>query len=132
MLHGRCLCETVRYELRGDPIAMYYCHCAQCRRATGSSFATNLIVRSDDLHVVAGEAAMARYESSPGKFRHFCSRCGSPIFSRSDSMPHISSLRAGTLDEDPGLRPATHIWVSAKAPWLEIQDELPQRPEGLT
>jgi hypothetical protein len=122
----------VQYELRGDPIAMYYCHCAQCRRATGSSFATNLLVRSDDLHVVAGEAATARYESSPGKFRHFCSRCGSPIFSRSDSMPQISSLRAGTLDEDPGLRPATHIWVSAKAPWLEIPDELPQRPEGLT
>ena len=25
MLKGSCLCGAVRYELRGDPMMMYYC-----------------------------------------------------------------------------------------------------------
>jgi hypothetical protein len=38
-------------------------------------------------------------------------------------------LPAGTLDEDPGVRPAAHIFVASKAPWLEISDDLPQFDE---
>jgi hypothetical protein len=33
----------------------------------------------------------------------------------------------GTLDDDPGIRPALHILVASKAPWYEIFDGLPQR-----
>jgi hypothetical protein len=32
------------------------------------------------------------------------------------------------LDGDPGRRPAAHIWVSEKAVWVEITDDLPCSP----
>ena len=32
----------------------------------------------------------------------------------------------GVLDDDPGVRPAMHIYVGSKAPWVEIADGLPQ------
>jgi hypothetical protein len=35
----------------------------------------------------------------------------------------------GVLDEAPSLRPTHHIWVSSKAPWFEITDDLPQHAE---
>jgi hypothetical protein len=35
-------------------------------------------------------------------------------------------LRVGTLDAAPGLAPEMHIWVSQKAGWYEIRDDLPQ------
>ena len=35
-------------------------------------------------------------------------------------------IPAGTLDEDPGIRPQGHIFVEFKAPWFEITDSLPQ------
>ena len=38
-------------------------------------------------------------------------------------------LRVGTIDGDPGARPTRHIWVSQKAPWYEILDDLPQLEE---
>jgi hypothetical protein len=132
MRTGRCLCGSVKFAISGEPLAMYHCHCGQCRRASGSSFATNALVRSEDFELLEGSAEPAALESSPGKRRHFCGRCGSPIWSRSDALPQLVSVRCGTLDGDPGLRPAAHIHVASKAPWFEICDDLEQKPEGLT
>ena len=36
------------------------------------------------------------------------------------------AIPAGGLDGDPGVRPTAHIFVSSKAPWHEISDDLPQ------
>jgi hypothetical protein len=107
---------------------MYYCHCGTCRKASGSSFATNLLVSADDFVVVAGRDALAAYESSPQKHRHFCSRCASPIYSQAEQTRHVVSVRAGTLDGDPGTRPFAHAYVASKAPWYEICDQVPQKP----
>ena len=35
-------------------------------------------------------------------------------------------IPAGAIDQDPGIRPQSHIWVGSKAPWVEITDDLPQ------
>jgi hypothetical protein len=35
----------------------------------------------------------------------------------------------GSLVDAPSIRPTAHIWVSRKAPWFEITDELPQFDE---
>jgi hypothetical protein len=131
MLTGRCLCGEVQYRISGDPLTMYHCHCQQCRRASGASFATNVLVPTGGFAVVAGESVLASFESSPGKRRHFCSRCASPIYSHSQSLPQLVSVRCGTLDGDPGLRPSAHIYVGSKSPWFEICDDLPRKPEGL-
>lgn len=38
-------------------------------------------------------------------------------------------IPAGTLDDDPGLKPAMHIFTASKAPWYDITDTLPQFDE---
>lgn len=130
MLRGSCLCGAVKYEIRGTPRGMYHCHCGVCRKANGASLATNAIVLASEFELVAGRDRLSAYESSPGKRRWFCSGCGSPIYSQSDETRGIVSVRCGTLDGDPGLRPTVHLWTASKAPWTEICDGLPQRPAG--
>ena len=126
VLTGHCLCGSVQYEISGRPLALMYCHCEECRRATGSSLNTSIFVRRSDFCIVSGDDALSYHESSPGNRRHFCSRCGSPIFKHFPTPPNLMTVRAGTLDADPGIRPSGHIWVSEKAPWYEITDGLPQ------
>jgi len=121
----------VRFEITRAPKRMLYCHCTQCRRASGSSFATNVLVVPADFKLVAGEEVLGTYESRPGKLRNFCTRCGSPIYNRMADGSGLYSVRAGALDQDPGMRPSVHIWVNFKAPWVELADGLPQRGEGL-
>jgi hypothetical protein len=36
------------------------------------------------------------------------------------------NVPAGTLDDDPGLRPQRHIFFDLKAPWFDITDTLPR------
>jgi hypothetical protein len=131
MLEGGCLCGGVRFRIDGKLGPAGYCHCKQCQRASGSAFASNAPVRTRYFAFRAGAELVTEYESSPGKYRAFCRRCGSPVYSCRDSEPELRRIRLGTLDGDPGRRPLAHVWVSAKAPWYEIRDALPQFPDGL-
>jgi len=79
--------------------------------------------------LLAGEVDLRSYESSPGKRRHFCGHCGSPIYSRSTASENTIYLRVGSLEDDSGIEPDVHIHVASKAQWFEIRDELPQRQE---
>src|SRR5262245_21373228 len=128
VLVGRCMCGEVRCEVHGKPGPVAYCHCQTCRRANGTAFAANAPVRARYWKCIAGRDAIREYESSPGKFRAFCSRCGSPVYSRRTDDPETLRMRLGTVDGDPKRRAFAHFWVSEKAPWFEICDDLPQYP----
>jgi hypothetical protein len=128
VISGRCLCGDVRFEIDGRLGPAIFCHCSMCRRASGTAFASNAPVRARYLRFVAGREAISEYESSPGKLRAFCSRCGSPLYSRRPADPDTFRIRMGTLDGDPGRRPLAHFFVGVKAPWYEIADGLPQYP----
>lgn len=129
MLEGGCLCGGVRFRVTGKLGPAVYCHCKQCQRASGSAFAANAPARTRYFELTSGDDLVSEYESSPGKYRAFCRRCGSPVYSRRDADPEIRRIRLGTLDSDPQRRPLAHFWTSSKAPWHSIDDSLPQYPE---
>jgi hypothetical protein len=104
------------------------CHCGQCRKASGTAFASNIPVRADDFRVIAGEETLKSYESSPGKERLFCGRCGSPVISRAATVPGMVRVRAGLIDPPTGARLGFHFHTASKADWWTIEDDLPQYP----
>ncbi|MFZ0488117.1 MAG: GFA family protein [Arenicellales bacterium] len=126
---GRCLCGGVRYQVRCRPDALYYCHCSQCRRSSGSSFATNIAVARADLDILEGAELIKAYMSAPRKHRNFCSNCGSPLYSEYLDEPDVVYLRAGTLEDTGELTARAHIHTASMASWFEIRDGLPQYPE---
>ncbi len=126
MLTGSCLCGGVKYEATGPLVAMARCHCVQCRKASGAEFATNGSVASDGFRIVAGRELLARWESSPGQFRVFCGRCGSPLFKEDKARPDHVRLRLGCLDSDQEQTPLFHVFVSQKPSWSQITDDLPE------
>jgi hypothetical protein len=125
MVKGSCLCGGVRYEIDGKIDPMAHCYCSMCRKQHGASFGTYVGVNASDFRWVQGEELLTRYQSSPGVQRGFCRTCGSGL-----PVPEPGAQQffvpAGTLDDDPGARPAAHIFVGSKAPWVEIRDDLPQ------
>jgi hypothetical protein len=83
-----------------------------------------VIVNRSDFFVVAGQDRISSFESSEGVRRHFCSRCGSPLYGTSERSPETLWISGGTLDEDPLVRPSFHRNVGDRAPWVEITDDL--------
>jgi hypothetical protein len=130
MLTASCLCGGVEIEVSGKVGPLVYCHCTRCQKASGTAFGANVNVRRKYWQILSGEDLIREFESSPGVHRAFCSRCGSPVYSRRDSDPELFRLRVGLVNEDPGRRCLAHFWVGSKAPWFEITDSCPQFERG--
>ena len=131
MFTGSCVCEGIKYQITGNLAPIQVCHCGQCRKAQGAPFATNIPVKASNFVITEGKELIKEFESPtrPGKFRVFCSNCGSPIISRLDSMPEYVRVRAGTINEQIPSSIAFHAFVAHKANWWPINDELPQHNE---
>ena len=126
MYQGSCLCGEIRYKITGDIKNIVCCHCSECRKAQGSAFATNGVVAETDFKILSGEPLLTRYEPSPGYAKLFCSRCGSPIISKSEQKTGVVRVRIGTIESDIAERPMAHIFVGSKANWEETGASLPQ------
>lgn len=130
MIHkGSCLCGQVRYEIHGELRGVLNCHCSMCRKAHGAAFRTRAAVRSADFRWLSGEDLLTHYESSPGQQRTFCRVCGSNLVTKFEQHKEWYGFPLGTLDTDPGVKPACHVFVGSKAPWYDITDKLPQYEE---
>ena len=128
MHKGSCACGAIRFEIDAELGEIALCHCGQCRKAQGTGFAINAPVPAESFRIVAGAEHFAEYQSSPGKQRCFCRRCGSPIISRRAGHPQVR-VRLGVIDTPIAARPAYHIYAASKAEWDEIHDTLPQYAE---
>ena len=124
MIGGSCLCGKVKYEIAGKVGDIVHCHCKTCRKAHGAAFSSVAAVNDGDF-ALSGSENLRSFESSPGKFRYFCPHCGTQIYAKRTNTQHII-LRLGSLDDDPGSSEKSHIWVSEKAGWYTIGNELPE------
>jgi hypothetical protein len=97
-----------------------------CRKAHGAALASYAAAKRSDFFLLTGEQDVGAYHSSAEVTRTFCKRCGSPLQFTRSTRPDTFSLALGTLDDDPLVRPSSHIFVASKASWFEITDNLPR------
>ena len=124
-ISGSCLCGEVGYEFTGPVKVFQYCHCTRCQKITGSAHASNIIIDPENFKWIRGEEKVGRYELSEAKHfaSSFCKICGS-------TLPWITQSKkamivpAGTLDDDPKVKPIHNIFYADKACWYENVDDL--------
>ena len=127
---GSCLCQSVTYQFHGPEYYFQYCHCSRCRKFTGSAHASNILIDPKQFEWLSGEDLVGRFEHPEAKYfaTCFCKKCGSslPWLARGGSAMVIP---AGTLDEDPGIRPTQNIHWASRAVWRVEVDALVQYDE---
>jgi hypothetical protein len=126
MYSGSCLCGGITLEITGAIDSIIHCHCSKCRKSSGTAYATNGFVAVSNLHITTGEQLLASFESAPGKYRHFCKMCASPVFSSNLADPTRIRLRLGILDSAITERPISHNFVSSAANWDDLDAQLPR------
>jgi len=126
MYKGSCLCGDIRFEITGEIKNIIYCHCSECRKAQGSAFATNGNLEEKHFKIIHGKENLTKYKSDKGQYKYFCKKCGSPIISKNNLHPDTVRVRLGTIETEITEKPEAHIFVSSKANWEEINDNLPQ------
>jgi hypothetical protein len=126
MIEGSCQCGEVSYEYAGEFGVITVCHCSDCRKAQGSASVVAAPVDTAHFRWKRGEEWITEYESSPGKKRAFCRRCGSPLYSRRDDLPGVLRLRMGTIDTPTDATPVAHIFATGVPPWAALDDGWPR------
>ena len=127
---GSCLCGDVAYEISTPPLRMYLCHCSRCRKGRSSAHCANVFFNAEGFHWTRGAEHVQDFPLPGAQYfgTAFCRRCGSKL-PRVSVERNMAVVPAGSLDSDPGIAPAAHIFVGSKAPWFEITDELPRFSE---
>lgn len=129
MHSGSCLCGKIQYSIDGELSDFGYCHCKSCRKASGSAHAANAGVERKNFTLRDPEGMLREYESSPGKLRAFCTNCGSPLYAYLRDTSDLIRIRLGSLDTPFHKHAKAHTFVSDKAEWEIIYDDLPQFEE---
>jgi len=126
MYLGKCLCGAVEITINGDISDIIHCHCSLCRKNSGTAFATNGFINAADFKLISGGNNLSTFTFKPGRNRHFCTSCGSPVYSSNDQDPERYRIRLGILDSDIAEKPISHNFVSSKANWEDLDVELPR------
>src|SRR5205823_12518266 len=74
---GNCLCGAVRFVATGQPESVAWCHCESCRKHSGAPVSVFVAFKRDAYVVTEGQ--ITKFNSSPGRWRGFCARCGSTL-----------------------------------------------------
>ena len=119
-LVGGCQCGAVRFEITGQPLTLYCCHCHECQKQSSSAFGMSLPMRREAIRVTAGAPKQwIRIAASGGKVVcTFCGDCGTRLFHESEVNPGVMVVKPGTLDDTSWLAPIGHIWTASAQPWV--------------
>ena len=132
LLQGSCHCGCVTFTMESPhPCPFNLCYCSICRKtAGGGGYAINLGAENDSLKV-AGREHITVYQTmledektgarkqSPAQ-RHFCSRCGTALWSWDPRWPELIHPFASAIDTALPIAPErTHLMLEFKAGWVE-------------
>jgi hypothetical protein len=119
---GSCFCGAVRFAVRGQPAAMGYCHCSDCRHWSAGPVNAFTLWNPEAVTVTQGAENIGTYSKTPKSKRKWCKICGGHIFTEHPVMG-LTDVYAAVI---PGLpfRAAVHVFYGDTV--LPIRDGLPK------
>ena len=124
---GRCLCGAVRYEAKANPIVTRTCWCRLCQFIGAGNATVNVCFPAEAVTVMGELRDYASTADSGARMhRRFCPACGTHVFSDAEPRPHLTFVRAGTLDNPEIARPEMTIWTTQAPTWACIAEDVPR------
>jgi len=124
MISASCLCGAIVFEIEIDTKKVYNCHCSQCRKAHGATFATQVFAKGDTLKFIKGQELLTEYKEKKG-VRAFCKQCGSNLMNYAEDKNIYLSVALSSIDGEHGIVPTAHANVESKAAWHNPSLDIP-------
>jgi hypothetical protein len=125
---GGCACQAIRDRITGAPAFVFMCHCRDCQRATGSTYAPNAWFPYAQVQYVKGEPGFHVVTGESGKpvYHEFCAKCGSSVGMRSDGYSGYRAVRIASLDDPDLLESVADVWTGSRIRWDPLHPTLPK------
>ena len=122
-LTGGCLCGEVRYQVEGEPLEVYICHCTMCQKYSGATSSAAATFPFESYTLIQGDPRINH--TSAHYSRMSCRQCGSILGGRqSGDSPKLVTIRLGNLDNPSALKPTSHVFTSTRVEWCNIDEGL--------
>jgi hypothetical protein len=128
-IDGSCLCGSVSFEARVDPLQVFICHCTDCQTHSGTAFRTIVRAKSGSFELTSGELKVYEKKAESGATRRlaFCPECGTPIYGGPPTgEAGFLSLRIGPIRQRSELHPVAQVWCRSSQSWLDRLGDLPR------
>ena len=120
--NGSCFCGAVELTVRGEPVAMGYCHCGSCRHWSASPVNTYTLWPTNSVKVTKGEEHIGEYNKINISNRKWCKVCGGHLMAEMPSMG-ITDVFASVIPELT-FKPNAHVHYQETV--LHMKDGLPK------
>ena len=119
---GSCFCGAVQISASGDPFAMGYCHCADCRAWSAGPVNAFTLWKRDAVEVAQGAEFLATYIKTDASHRQYCTKCGGHVMTDhpGDGFTDVYAAVLPSVAFEPGL----HVHYESTV--LRIRDGLPK------
>ena len=121
---ARCCCGACSIEVDGPPLMNAICHCGNCKRRTGSAFGWSVYFPDGAVVAKTGTTSIYTGKDAANPFaRHFCTRCGTTLYWKSQNfMPEFTGIAGGCFVDEPLPAPNLSAQDKDRCAWLELPE----------
>ena len=119
---GSCFCGKVKIEVSGEPAAMGYCHCSDCRHWSAGPINAFSLWPPASVKVVSGQDQIATYNKTERSDRKWCKSCGGHLMTNHPAMGLVDVYAA--ILPSLQFKPQLHVFYAEKV--VSIKDGLPK------
>ncbi|KAG9544307.1 hypothetical protein KCU77_g16810, partial [Aureobasidium melanogenum] len=128
-LSGSCLCGSITVTINDNELFTkprgHLCHCANCRKVSGSVVSANLIMEEEKVDIKDRDGTLKVYEdkatnSGNPVYRYFCAVDGNPVMSKVDALPGKAIIKLGMMPVIP--TPEMESFALHKHTWFKKPD----------
>jgi hypothetical protein len=95
----------------------------------GSAFSSYVVIPHETLSVI-GDEHVGTYEVGEGARKHYCSRCGTPLFNLVSRYAGACMIYLGALEPLPASVPSVNVYCESMLSWVERVGSIQKLPTG--
>ncbi len=117
---AKCRCGELVYTVVGDPAMTDLCHCTNCQRRTGSSYAANTLFAVKQIEARIGNPQVVRQPgASESVLVEFCGACGTTVSWRHENSGTHQNFAVGCFADREFPSPQMEFWTIRRKPWIQ-------------
>ena len=125
---ARCCCGDASITVEGAVALNGICNCSSCKRRTGSAFGWSVYFPDSAIVAKIGTTNVYTGKGPAGPYaRHFCARCGTTLYWKSQNfMPEFTGVAGGCFVDDPIPDPVFSAQDSTRCAWVTLPESWPR------
>ena len=112
MYSGRCKCEGISFEIKGEPTWKVNCNCNWCQKTSGSAFRSFVLFNEKEIKYLGNKPTSyedKQTDHGRSMINLFCSNCGTLIGIKVPNMDE-QHFSIGVLDQRKDINITDNIW----------------------